>query len=118
MDDVVDVASQSVEERAGGLEREADHVDHHVGLEVADAMREHALGVLSLAIDRDLLDRVPGGVIDVRLSTAATQIDHLVAGSNQSRNQEGADVSRSTNHHDAHVDSVAHRAARDATDRR
>ena len=101
--------AQPLDERAGRLGGEAHHVDHHVGLEVADVMREHAPGVLGLAIDGDLLDRVPGGVVDVRLSDAATQADHLVAGPNQSRDEERADVSGSTDHDNAHADSLAHR---------
>ena len=109
VDEVVDVPAEPLDERAGRLGGEAHHVDHHVGLEVADVMREHALGVLGLAIDGDLKDRFPRGVVDVRSSDAATQADHLVAGSNQSRDEERADVSGSPDHNNAHVDSLAHR---------
>jgi predicted dithiol-disulfide oxidoreductase (DUF899 family) len=58
--------------------------------------------ILGRPVHLDPLDLRPRLVVDVGSADAAGQVDHLVPGASQPRNQEAADVSAAANYHDAH----------------
>ena len=96
------MSAQCLHQRGRRLGREADHVHHHVGLERRDPLPERPGRVLGRPVHLDLLDLRPGLVVDVGSAGAAGQVDHLVPGADQPRNQETADVSATADHYDAH----------------
>ena len=97
------MSADCLHQRVRRVGREADHVHHHFGLERGDPLPECPGRVLGRPVHLDLLDLRPGLVVDVWSAGAAGQIDHLVTGADQPRNQEAADMSAAADHHDAHV---------------
>src|ERR671920_67458 len=95
-------SSQRVDQLAGALRRKADHVYHGVRLQPEYSLPEGSLGLLSLAVQRHLLDGLPGGMDLIRLSLSAADRDYLVARLDQAGHEEGANVPATPDHHDAH----------------
>jgi len=58
--------------------------------------------ILGRPVHLDPLDLRPRLVVDVGSVDAAGQVDHLVPGASQPRNQEAADMSAAADYHDAH----------------
>src|SRR5215212_4942315 len=84
---VLDLAVQRRDQLAGAIKREADHVDHDIGPQVAHERAKHPSGLLCRAIDREPLNRLPGRMRLVWLALAAADRYHLVAALYQARHQ-------------------------------
>jgi hypothetical protein len=96
------MSAQCLHQRTRRLGREADHVNHHIGLARSDPLPKRPGRIIGRAIHLDLLDLRPRLVVDVWSADAAGQVDHLVAGAYQPRNQKAAHMSTAADHHDAH----------------
>jgi hypothetical protein len=95
-------AAQSLDERGGGVEGEADEVDDDVGREAGDPVGEGALAVLGHPVRGHLTHLLPRLVVGVAGPLTAADADHVVPGADQPRDQERADVPASTDDHDSH----------------
>ena len=96
------MAAQSLHQRHGRRQREAHHVDHDVGIQRDDPVAERSLGLGGVTVDANLLHLAPGLVDDVGLALPAAEVDDLMPGPDQPRNEEAADMPAAADHHDAH----------------
>src|SRR5262245_8557581 len=99
---VLDLPAQRFGQLARTVEREADHVDDHIRLQLADALSERAIGFGALALQPDLRDRAPGAVWLIGLALAAADGDDFVAGRDHARHQVGAHVAAAADDHNPH----------------
>src|SRR3982751_4842910 len=86
--------------RAGGCK--ANEVDHHICIERSDAGSEGARFVFSFAVDVEVPHFFPGRVRNVWLSLAAACGNDLMPRVDQSRNEEGPDMTRGAQDDNAH----------------
>ena len=93
---------QTVDERLCGVKGEADQVDHGIRLQVGDAGGEAAVAILRDAIGSHVLHPLPGGVVDVAGALPAADVDDVVPGADQPRDEESADVAAATDDDDSH----------------
>ena len=103
MDEMAGPTAQPLDERGRRVQSEADQVDDDVGFQVGDPSGEGAVAVLGDAISGHVANVVPGWIVDVAGGLTAADVDHLVAGAHQPRDQERADVPTSTDDDDTHA---------------
>ena len=95
------MALESLGEPAGAPRQKTDHIDDDIGLEVADRAAEGPGLLLPLAVHSHGPDRLPGAVLLIGLALAASRVDDVETGLDQSRHQIGADVSAAADDHHA-----------------
>ena len=109
VEQVLSLPTQAVDQGLLGVEGERDEVDDRIRRQLGDPARERTLGILSCTVRRDVPDLPPGGVVDVARTLPTADVDHLVAGADQTRDEEGADVAAAPDDDDAHgVTGVGH----------
>jgi hypothetical protein len=85
---------------------EADEIDYCIRLERCDARAECPCGILGCPVDIDALDRVPCRMRHVRLALATAGDDYVVAGIDEPRDEERADVTGPTDDDKSHRENV------------
>ena len=119
MQEMLDAAAERLDQLLGALQREADHVDDDVRLELADSLAEGARLLLGLAVERDGPHRLPGGMRPVGLAPAAADVDDLEPGRDEPRHQVGADVAAAADDHDTgHASAPIERCSADQLEHR
>ncbi len=83
--------AEGVEHRAGAVDGEAHEVDHRVGAQCGDAAPEGPVAVLLFAVGGDPFDPLPLRGVDVGRTGAAGDDHDVVAGPDETRDEEGAD---------------------------
>ena len=99
MEEVAYLAAEGGDEMLGAWQRETDHVDDDVRLEVADLRPERTGLFLGIAVENDGFDGAPCSIGLIGLPLAARDVDHVVARGNQTRHEIRADVAASAKDH-------------------
>ena len=102
VEEMLDSPRECFTQLHGAVLGETDQVDDDFGVEPGDQVAKSASGVLSLPIDLNRTDPRPSTRRPVRTALSTTQQDHVVTAGNQLRDQEGADVARSTDDDGSH----------------
>ena len=101
VEEMLDIAGKRLGEVPGAIEPEADHVGDDVGLQRADILPERAGFLFRLAVERDRLDRRPGGVRAIGRALSAGDVHDLEPGLDEPWHEIRADMPAATDHHDA-----------------
>ena len=111
MQEHLHLAAECLDQLLRARQREADHVDHDVGLEVANLRAERAVGFGGRAVDGDGADGVPRGMGRIGLALAAADVGDLVTGLDEPGDQIGPHMAAA-----ADDDSVSHDDVLDGMD--
>ena len=101
-EEVLHPAPQRLDDVRGAGQREADEVDHHVGLQGRDLPAEAPRLLLPVPVHRHALDRAPGAGETVRLALSPGHDHDLVALLDEARNKVCPDVPRCPDDDDLH----------------
>src|SRR5262249_4531639 len=85
----------------GAFDRVTGQVDHDIRIELPDTVAELARGFGFCAVDRDLLNTLPGVVRSVGLADLPADVENGMARLHQSRHKEGADMTGATDDNNA-----------------
>lgn len=102
MQEVPDLPAQTVDQRGGRLEREADQVDDGIGPEARDPLAERAVPVFLLPVRDDLAYVLPLGRVGIGLPGPAADVDDLVTSAHQPGDEVCADMTAATDDDDSH----------------
>src|ERR1700742_2378758 len=80
---------------------EADHVDDDVRLQLQNSSTKRPGLFFRIAIERNLLNEIPGAMRPIGCTRAATDVGHFEAGGDKARDEVSADMAASSNHDDA-----------------
>ena len=99
--EVLHLAAQRLDQLLGAVQREADHVDHDLAVQGADALAEVAVSLGCGTIDRHLAHLFPGGVRLIGGVLAARDVDDCVTCLHEPGDQVRTDMTLATNYHNA-----------------
>src|ERR1035437_234542 len=102
-DEMAYLPAQGLHQLPGGSSIKTDHVNDNVRLEPTHVRTECTGGIFRLAVHDDLLHFLPCWVGQVGLGFSSVDANHLVALVYQSRDEKRSYMTRSTNHHNAHL---------------
>jgi len=96
--EMLDLSFEGLDNMAGAVERETDHVDDDVRIIVVDRAAEGAVALAFRPVHHDGSHRTPGGMVVIRLAAAAADGDHVVSRLYQSRHEVSSDVTAGTDY--------------------